>query len=59
MRGGAISKNKEAYDYLQKTSSSFLSIRDFRDLLEKKGFKDITIETKTMGVAVSLVGVRK
>jgi demethylmenaquinone methyltransferase/2-methoxy-6-polyprenyl-1,4-benzoquinol methylase len=59
MRGGSISKNKEAYEYLQKTSSSFSSIRDFRDLMEKKGFKDVTIETKTMGVAVSLVGVRK
>ncbi len=59
MRGGAISRNKEAYEYLQQTSSSFSSIRDFRDLMEKKGFKDITIETKTMGVAVSLVGVRK
>lgn len=59
MRGGAISKNKEAYEYLQKTSSNFSSLRDFRDLLEKNGFKDVTLEAKTMGVAVSLVGVRK
>ncbi len=59
MRGGAISKNKDAYEYLQKSSSQFSSLRDFRDLMEKKSFKDLTIETKTMGVAVSLVGVRK
>lgn len=59
MRGGAISGNKQAYDYLQKTAKNFASLEEFRQLLEKCGFKNITVESKTMGVAVSLVGVRK
>ena|SRR5579871_763405 len=59
MRGGAISGNKQAYDYLQKTAKNFASLDEFKGLMEKCGFKDITMESKTMGVAVSLVGVRK
>ncbi len=59
IRGGAISGNKEAYDYLQKSAKNFVSLEDFKQLMEKCGFKDITVESKTMGVAVSLVGVRK
>ncbi len=59
MRGGAISKDKAAYDYLQKSSKQFLSLNDFKAVLEKNGFKDVQIKSQTMGVAASLVAVRK
>jgi demethylmenaquinone methyltransferase/2-methoxy-6-polyprenyl-1,4-benzoquinol methylase len=59
LRGGAISKDKAAYDYLQKSAKQFLSLTDFKALLEKNGFKDVQVKSQTMGVAVSLVAVRK
>lgn len=59
MRGGAISGNKEAYEYLQKTAKNFASLEEFKQLMEKCGFKDISVESKTMGVAISVVGIRK
>ncbi len=59
MRGGAISGNKQAYDYLQKSAKNFASLDEFMRLMEKCGFKDLSVESKTMGVAVSLVGIRK
>jgi len=59
MRGGAISNNKEAYDYLQHTAKNFQSLKEFQQLLEKCGFKDISTENRTMGVAVSVMGTRK
>jgi demethylmenaquinone methyltransferase / 2-methoxy-6-polyprenyl-1,4-benzoquinol methylase len=59
IRGGAISKDKAAYEYLQKSARHFAALPDFKALLEKFGFKDISSEGKTMGVAVSLVGTRK
>jgi demethylmenaquinone methyltransferase/2-methoxy-6-polyprenyl-1,4-benzoquinol methylase len=59
MRGGALSKDKSAYDYLQKSAKEFLSLDQFKALLEKNGFKDISVEIHTMGVAASLVAVRK
>jgi len=59
MRGGAISKDKAAYDYLQRTAKNFLSLNDFKQLVEKCGFKDVSSEAKTMGVAVSVMGIRK
>lgn len=59
MRGGAISNNKEAYDYLQRTAKNFQSLNEFKNLLEKCGFKDVASENRTMGVAVSVMGTRK
>lgn len=59
IRGGAISKDKAAYDYLHKSAKNFPSVKEFKPLMEKCGFKDISVESKTMGVAVSLVGIRK
>ena len=59
LRGGAVSGNKEAYDYLQKSAKNFSSLEEFKKLMEKSGFKDITTEAKTLGVAVSVGGVRK
>jgi len=59
VRGGAISKDKGAYEYLRNTSKKFSSVADFKALLEKNGFKDLSIESKTMGVAYTVVAVRK
>ena len=59
LRGGAISKNKAAYDYLQQSARNFPSVGEFKALMEKCGFKDISLESKTMGVAVSATGIRK
>jgi demethylmenaquinone methyltransferase/2-methoxy-6-polyprenyl-1,4-benzoquinol methylase len=59
LRGGAVSNNKEAYDYLQKSAKHFSSLNEFQQLMEKCGFKDISSESQTMGVAVSVMGIRK
>ncbi|HVM32096.1 MAG TPA: bifunctional demethylmenaquinone methyltransferase/2-methoxy-6-polyprenyl-1,4-benzoquinol methylase UbiE [bacterium] len=59
VRGGAISKDKDAYDYLQKSAKGFLSLDQFKALLEKNGFRDIEVQSYTMGVAATLVAVRK
>jgi demethylmenaquinone methyltransferase/2-methoxy-6-polyprenyl-1,4-benzoquinol methylase len=59
MRGGAISKDKDAYNYLQKSAKQFTSVKDFQQLMEKCGFKDISVQNQTMGIAVSVIGVKK
>lgn len=59
IRGGMVSKDKGAYDYLQQSARDFVTIDKFKELLEKAGFKDIVVESKTMGVAVSVTGIRK
>lgn len=59
IRGGMVSKNKGAYDYLQQSARDFVTVEQFTQLMEKNGFRDISIENKTMGVAVSIVGIRK
>ena len=59
MRGGAVSNNKEAYQYLQESAKNFASLDEFKRLMEKCGFQDIASESKAMGVAVSVLGVRK
>jgi demethylmenaquinone methyltransferase/2-methoxy-6-polyprenyl-1,4-benzoquinol methylase len=59
IRGGAVSKNKEAYDYLQSSAKNFASLEEFKALIEKCGFTDVTVEVKTMGIAVSVVATRK
>jgi demethylmenaquinone methyltransferase / 2-methoxy-6-polyprenyl-1,4-benzoquinol methylase len=59
IRGAKISNDKEAYDYLQRTAKYFNSLAEFKGLMEKAGFKDVSFEKQTMGVAVSVMGVRK
>jgi ubiquinone/menaquinone biosynthesis methyltransferase len=57
--GGAVSKNKAAYTYLPDSAKRFASAGEFKDLMEKCGFVDIHTETRTLGLAVSVVGTRK
>ncbi len=59
IRGGVISKDKAAYEYLQNSSKNFASVAEFKALLEKNGFKDVSLSSRTMGVAYSVVAVRK
>jgi len=59
IRGGAVSKNKEAYEYLQQSAKDFSSLDEFQQLMGKCGFKEVSAETKTMGIAVSVMGIRK
>ena len=59
MRGGAISKDKEAYNYLQQSAKQFSTLKEFQQLMEKCGFKDISVENQTMGIAISVIGVKK
>ena len=59
IRGGAISKDKAAYDYLQSSAKNFAPLKDFKQLMEKCGFKDVSSESQTMGVAISVMGIRK
>ena len=58
-RGGAISKDKAAYDYLQQSAKKFNSVGEFKSLMEKSGFKNVESENKTLGIAASVMGVRK
>jgi ubiquinone/menaquinone biosynthesis methyltransferase len=58
-RGAAISKDKEAYNYLQKSAKNFVTVNEFKTLMENNGFKDVSIEARTMGVVYSVIGVRK
>ena len=59
MRGGAVSKNKEAYDYLQQSAKNFAALDEFKALMGKCGFKEVSAEVKTMGIAVSVLGIGK
>ena len=59
MRGGAISKDKSAYNYLQQSAKQFTSVKEFGQLMERCGFKDISVINQTMGIAVSVIGVKK
>jgi len=57
--GGVVSKDPDAYEYLPSSAKNYLSIEDFKALMEKCGFKDIETETLTMGIATSVMGTRK
>jgi demethylmenaquinone methyltransferase/2-methoxy-6-polyprenyl-1,4-benzoquinol methylase len=58
-RGGAISKDKAAYEYLHHSAKNFVTVKDFKTLMEKNGFKDVSIEARMLGVAYSVIGIRK
>ncbi len=58
-RGGAISNDKAAYEYLHNSAKNFVTVKEFKALMEKNGFKEVSIEARMMGVAYSVVGIRK
>jgi demethylmenaquinone methyltransferase / 2-methoxy-6-polyprenyl-1,4-benzoquinol methylase len=57
--GGAVSKNKAAYTYLPDSARKFASAGEFKDLMEKCGFRDVSLESRTLGIAHSFIGIRK
>jgi len=59
LRGGAISKDKAAYEYLRDTAGKFMPVNELKALMEKCGFKDVAIESRTLGAAASVMGIRK
>jgi hypothetical protein len=36
-----------------------VTVKEFKALMEKNGFKDVTIQARMLGVAYSVMGVRK
>lgn len=57
--GAAVSKDPDAYTYLPTSAKGFLPVGEFAKLMEKCGFKDVSVETYTAGIAASVVATRK
>lgn len=49
--GGMISKNRQAYEYLQNSIGDFLSIEDYKSLLKKNGFSSVSSQALSGGIA--------
>lgn len=49
--GGAISKNRRAYQYLQDSIQGFLSVGEYTDLLKQHGFKETKPTPLSGGIA--------
>lgn len=54
--GGWISKNRQAYEYLQNSILNFLSIGEYEKLLKEFGFSKITSKPLSGGIAHEVVG---
>lgn len=49
--GGLISKNRQAYEYLQQSILNFLSVEEYQKLLRETGFKKTGIMPLSGGIA--------
>ena len=49
--GGAISKNRKAYQYLQDSIQGFLSVEEYVQLLRSEGFREIEVKSLSGGIA--------
>ena len=56
--GAIVSKDKHAYRYLNQTIETFPYGKDFCELMEKAGFKDVGFTPVTFGVATIYRGVK-
>ncbi len=54
--GKVVSKDKSAYSYLPQSVLAFPEGKEFADIMNKVGFKDITIQPVTGGIASIYVG---
>jgi len=54
--GKIVSRNKQAYTYLPESVSAFPSGKDFLDILEKVGMKNVSQLSLTFGVATIYTG---
>jgi demethylmenaquinone methyltransferase/2-methoxy-6-polyprenyl-1,4-benzoquinol methylase len=58
--GGIVSGQKDAYDYLQKSSAAFPCREDFLDLMKKTNrFSDVSYESVSFGIAYIYIGIVK
>ncbi len=58
--GGIVSGQKEAYEYLQKSSAAFPSKENFLDLMKKTGqFSDMSFTPVSFGIAYIYIGTVK
>jgi demethylmenaquinone methyltransferase / 2-methoxy-6-polyprenyl-1,4-benzoquinol methylase len=58
--GGMVSGQKEAYDYLQKSSAAFPCREEFLDLMKKTGqFSETSFEPVSFGIAYIYTGIVK
>ncbi len=57
--GRLISKDKQAYQYLKDSIQGFLTKKEFSDLLEEVGFKDVKTKDFLMSVSSSVSGFKK
>ena len=58
--GGIVSGQKEAYEYLQKSSAAFPSKENFLDLMRKTGqFSDMSFTPVSFGIAYIYIGTVK
>ncbi|MCB0358451.1 MAG: bifunctional demethylmenaquinone methyltransferase/2-methoxy-6-polyprenyl-1,4-benzoquinol methylase UbiE [Bdellovibrionales bacterium] len=56
--GGALTGNREAYEYLPRTSRVFPDGADFQKLMADAGFSDLRLRRFFSGVAYAYLGVR-
>lgn len=56
--GRMISKHREAYTYLPDTVLTFPEGREFLDILDRIGFRDLHEERLTLGIATIYTGVK-
>lgn len=56
--GGLISKNPQAYQYLQDSIQHFFSIEEYQELLQKHGFGEIISRKLSGGIAHELLARR-
>jgi len=56
--GGAISGEKQAYSYLQKTASQFPCGPAFEEILSQAGIKPLQTKALNVGIAFAYLGVR-
>lgn len=56
--GGLVSKNREAYEYLQNSIQNFFSVDEYCAFLESFGFKDIEAKRLSGGIAHRVAAVR-
>jgi demethylmenaquinone methyltransferase/2-methoxy-6-polyprenyl-1,4-benzoquinol methylase len=58
--GGIVSGQKEAYEYLQKSSAAFPSKENFLDLMTKTGqFSEMSFTPVSFGIAYIYIGTVK
>lgn len=56
--GGAISKNRRAYEYLPASVDEFPSPELFMEMLRKSGFDNVTRQSQSMGIAQIYIAQR-